>query len=349
MSQHLGQNAKWESGMPAFFYRQFFEHPPKPPSDPTHLKDQTAIVTGSNGGLGLETARQLLRLGLSRLILAVRSQEKGDAAAASLRAEFPSRSIDVWLLDMESYASITAFAKRCEHDLNQLDIAILNAGVQKTTFVASKDTGHEMDLQVNYLSTAMLAILLLPIMKDKKQVGKAGRLAIVSSDTGYWSDLNHKAGEFLAGGPILPQLDKPEGYSTARGYWRSKTLLTAFVAKLADNVDPDDVIVNSVNPGLTGSTNLQREHQLGVVARTIVNGLMAITARSVEVGASTNVDAVVRQGKESHGSYVSDWTIKPYPLISYSDEGKAFIARLWEETMEELNFARASEILTRLK
>ena len=67
-----------------FFHNQFCAKP-QWPAPGTTLSGKTAIVSGSNTGLGFEAARQLLDLGLSHLILAVRSLERGEAAAAKLR------------------------------------------------------------------------------------------------------------------------------------------------------------------------------------------------------------------------------------------------------------------------
>jgi hypothetical protein len=63
---------------------------------------------------------QLLGLKLSRLILAVRSPDMGEAAAATMRKQYPKTIIEVWELDMCSY----------DTQLSRIDIAILNAGVR---------------------------------------------------------------------------------------------------------------------------------------------------------------------------------------------------------------------------
>lgn len=336
MSVHLGKDARWETSLLGFLYRQFFYRPKPIEAD---LSGQTAIITGANVGLGFETSRQLLGLGLSRLILAVRSQGKGDAAAAKLRNEHPSAKIEVWLLDMSSYASIHAFVKRCVGDeLQRLDIAILNAGLQNSTLIKNEQTGYEATFQVNYVSTALLSILLLPVLWEKRQPGKPARLSVVGSDTHYWASVDP------AGGPILPRIANPAKFDTMEQYMTSKFLLVGFVAKLAENVNPDEVIVNTVNPGLTGSTDIAKDSHVSLPFRIFVQ----LTGRSLEWGANTYVDGAVVQGKESHGSFVSDWTIKPYPMIYYTEEGTKLRDRLWEETMEELNFAGVSSIVSKL-
>lgn len=137
-----------EAFFPTIFYKtQFCERQAGLPPG-LNLKAKVAIVTGSNAGLGYESARQLLDLGLSHLILAVRSVDKGEAAAVKLRQGAPHAKVEVWKLDMCSYQSIEAFAQRVGQDLTRLDIALLNAGLVKPEFEIVKETGHEETMQV---------------------------------------------------------------------------------------------------------------------------------------------------------------------------------------------------------
>lgn len=148
---------------PNVFFNNQFRAKPQWPAPNTSLSGKTAIITGGNTGLGYETALQLLDLKLSRLILAVRSPKKGDAAAAKLHQLHPKANIEVWELDMSFYDSIQAFARRVETKLSRIDIVILNAGLMKLEFTTAKSTGHQETVQVNYLSTVFLTILLLPV------------------------------------------------------------------------------------------------------------------------------------------------------------------------------------------
>lgn len=304
MSANLGKDAKWEASITGFLQRQWFTHG-KPFDDSIRLADRVAIVTGSNCGLGFETARQLCHLGLGRLIMAVRSQSRGDEAAEKLRKEFPkTTTIEVWILDMNSYDSVIAFARRCE-SLPRIDITLLNAAIQMRNFEKNPVTGHEIDLQVNYISTALLAILLLPVLRRKKApAGPTPILSLVASDTAFWVQLEEPAG------PVFASMDNPAEFSLFGHYSKSKLLVIIFVAALAARVNSSDVIVNAVNPGLTRGTLLTRQSQSW--ARFVVIGAMKrFIGRSVTSGASAIVDAVLVEGPKSHGSYVSDWAVRP--------------------------------------
>ncbi|KAI1377708.1 NAD(P)-binding protein [Hypoxylon crocopeplum] len=339
MSSELGDKAWFEATGFGFICRQFTR--PKPILPNVLLTDQVAIITGSNVGLGLAASRQLLKLELSHLVIGVRSQVKGDEAAIQLRKEFPASLISVWTMDLESYDSIRAFADRCA-TLPRIDIVILNAGLSKTYYSTCPATDHEVTLQVNYLSTALLAILFLPILKAKKAVGAINPpvVTIVGSDLAYQTDIHTK-------GPVLQQFNNPEAFSQFPWYSKSKLLLTLFVSKLAEFVSPDEVLINMANPGMTRGTEFFRE--FSNFSMWLVGLAQLLFARSVDVAATTYVDAAVAQGKGSHGSFLSDWKIKPYPKVWYTPEGREVRERLWEETMEELNFAGASKIVTSLK
>lgn len=305
MSSQLESKASFEASFLGFLWRQFTR--PKPLPAGTTVAGETAIVTGSNVGLGLSACRQLLNLGLSHLIMGVRSQVKGDAAAKQLRRDFPCAAVSVWIVDMESYDSVQAFAKRCE-SLPRIDIAILNAGLIKTPYTVVRATGNEVTLQVNYLSTALLTVLLLPILKAKKAVNASRPpvLSLVGSDLMYENEVELK-------GPILPQFQREKMFSQFPWYGKSKLLQAIFVSKLAEFVSPNDVLVNVSNPGMTSGTDFFRGYP-GFMLKLISIGQW-ILARPLHIAASTYLDAVLVQGEESHGSFTSDWTIKPYVIV----------------------------------
>lgn len=303
MSSKLAHEAAWETSFLAFFSRQFLQTIPPIPSS-ISLTGQTALITGSNIGLGFECARQLLALGLARLIIAVRSQTKGDAAAELLRAEFPGAVIEVSILDMASYKSIVDFAGGCEK-LDGLDIAVLNAGGSRPQFERAEETKHEMTFQVNCLSTALLASLLVPILKAKRGSNEPARLAIVGSDSAYWApwkDTNCAS--------VFDAVDNAASFDWMGAYKTSKLLLLMFAEKLSQRVSPEEVIINVPNPGACTGTAFGADNT-SFVTRFMMRGLGRYMARTVETGARQYVDAVTVQGKESHGGFISEGRPKP--------------------------------------
>ncbi|KAH8657784.1 short-chain dehydrogenase [Xylariales sp. PMI_506] len=328
-----------------FFKSQFCTKPVPIPAS-ISFAGQTAVVTGSNGGIGLAACREMLDRGLSRLILAVRSAAKGEAAAARLRTAHPGARIEVWALDMTSYKSITAFSQRCSAELQRLDLAILNAGVTLREFRRCEDAGgHEEVFQVNYLSTALLAILLLPVLsagragREKKQ--QPGRLTIVASGLGILSEFPNRDAV-----PLIPSFDDSTDWTVARAterYNTSKTLPLMFVERLGRIVSSEDIIINAVDPGLTGGSGLHAD--LPGPIRAVMGAVKMVAGRPLKDAASTYLHAVAVNGKESHGSFLMDWAICPWHPMMYTPEGKKTADRLWDETMRELNFAGVEGIL----
>ncbi|KAH8705809.1 hypothetical protein BGW36DRAFT_354203 [Talaromyces proteolyticus] len=340
-SMQLGHMATTSFWRP-FIKSQFLTKTRQAPAG-TDLSGQVAIITGGSTGLGFYSARHLLSLKLSHLVLAVRSLERGASAAQKLRSDYPAAKIEVWPLEMTSYPSIQSFCERVDKDLPRLDITILNAGIIQPTFKVCS-TGHEEVVQVNYLSTFLLAILMLPISKNKAPQDSPGRLTIVSSGTALWAKLATRNIR-----PFLTTFDDPEilPYNATQRYFDSKCLGHLFFARLAEKVNGNDVIVNLVEPGMCKGSDLHRFAK-GPVA-VFLDTWKCIAGRNPEDGAWTYIDAAVTKGKESHGSFCMDWDIHPFMNLVYLPEGKPVMDALWDETMAEFEFAGAREILERIK
>ncbi|THC94063.1 hypothetical protein EYZ11_006472 [Aspergillus tanneri] len=122
MSRPFDISPEKEASTSQYLYRQLFVTPAVLSKKEFNLTGKTAIVTGSNIGLDLECARQLLDLGLSKLILAVRDESKGETAQRA-------------------------------HSLEYLDIAVLNAGVYKVNLTFNPATGFEEDVRIIIVSS----------------------------------------------------------------------------------------------------------------------------------------------------------------------------------------------------
>ncbi|RFN43531.1 retinol dehydrogenase 11 [Fusarium flagelliforme] len=312
------------------FLSSQFTKPVALPSD-LILSSSTVIITGANTGIGYTTAQKLLSLNLKRLIIAVRSLSKGESAASSLRTQYPKSEILVWEVNMLSYKSVQDFAEKCK-TLDRIDLAILNAGAQFTKFELGPE-GHESSFQINYLSTILLATLLLPTLKVKAPDGQAGRLTIVNSGTSLTAEFpNANDDEVLAF--YDKQANFSEGLNPMPSYAKHKALAHFWIYKLYERVSPKDVIVNLVDPGLVRNTSLQQQ---GNIAIQYVGAVMKwFVARSLEQGADTLVQAGVVLGEESHGCYVMDWRIHHFTKFLHTKEGQAFAGKVWDETYEEL-------------
>lgn len=284
-------------GFVSFIYRQL-SHKPSPIPSSISLAGKTAIITGSNVGLGLEASRELIDHNISRVILAVRRLQNGEAAKTQLQTNHPECDIQVWELDQDTFTSVTAFGKRAQA-LDRLDIVILNAGVMKKKFVRSS-SGHESTLQVNYLATALLMLLLLPILKTTaKFTAQPSHLTVVTSELHMWTSFKQRSA------PNLFELLDDEHSFTPEVYNISKLLVVFWVRDLALKTDPSEVIVNCVNPGLCWSSLHRDDDNFGL---HMFKQLCAWTSAQ---GGHCLADAAVVKQAESHGGYLSEQMLTP--------------------------------------
>lgn len=124
---------------------------------------RVAIVTGANTGIGYETARGLALKG-AHVILACRNPEKGQAAAARIRAEKPAGPVVVETLDLSDLDSVKRFAQGFLGAYERLDLLINNAGVMIPPFSRTKQ-GFELQFGTNHLGHFALTGHLLPHLR----------------------------------------------------------------------------------------------------------------------------------------------------------------------------------------
>lgn len=186
-----------------FLHSQLFVSLPYPKSD---FSNQTIVVTGSNTGLGLEAARHFVRLKANKVILAVRTLSKGEAAAADISnsTQTPPSRIEVWHLDQSSHDSVKAFSDRVRK-LDRLDAVVENAGILSNIFTLTE--GYESHIDINVINTVLLGLLVLPKLRESaKKYDSTGRLVFVGSDLQFIA----KFSEQYVSGSLLEALNSKE-------------------------------------------------------------------------------------------------------------------------------------------
>jgi NAD(P)-dependent dehydrogenase (short-subunit alcohol dehydrogenase family) len=303
--------------------------PPKPVTE--SYEGRNVIVTGATSGIGPEAVFKFAALNASKVIIAARDVKKGELTKDAIAKRLGrSDQLEVWELDMSSYDSVVAFAKRAE-TLDRLDIAILNAGCQRGTRVESKH-GWEEDLQVNTLSNALLAILLLPKLKASRASSKhIPVLEFVNSG------LHRRAlvtPEIQSESNIVAWYNRPENFGDFSQYRNTKLLLMYATNQLAEQVSSGDVIITSICPGFVAS-NLGRDYFFpGVsVAMFILKQLIAL---SPDVGANTILSGTT-QGEKLHGRFWKSDVIQPISPNVAGEDNKKLGLRIWNEIVDALS------------
>ncbi len=319
-----------------------------PPAKTTStFNGKTIVVTGSNTGLGLEAARSFLELSASHVILAVRNTAKGDIARDQIETQTGRiGDVSVFELDMNRFASVKSFAERVSQQFKKIDLVILNAGLHNREYITSPE-GWEETLQVNTLSTTLLALLLLPKLRSARLENPASLPHLVLVSSGLHARVDRSS---LPSPPknILSALGtSPEPaivFNGGRQYAISKLFLLYAANSLASlAMSPSgepEVIVTSCCPGFCVS-ELGRQYNSWFEgwAKWAFYGLFA---RSTEDGSRTLVGASTL-GEEAQGGYLVNGKLQTPGELVISAEGKEIQEQVWKEIVNVLK-AKVPEV-----
>ncbi len=205
------------------------------------LAGRTAIVTGASAGLGFETVRALAKAG-ARVVMPVRSKEKGEAAAADIRKSTGNAAVETAALDLGDAASVRRFAKDFVASGRALDLLINNAGIMATP-ERRVGNGFESQFGTNHLGHMLLTCTLVPALL------KASRARVVEL-----SSIGHRRSPVNFDDPNFT--NRP--YDKWEAYGQSKTANSLFAVELNRRLEPKGVFAYAVHPGGI-MTELQRD------------------------------------------------------------------------------------------
>jgi len=238
----------------------------------------TALITGANRGLGLETSAQLRSRGF-RVVLTSRDKKKGTAAVRGLDPD--GGDVLYHQLDITDRASISAVAKDLPALVPRLDLLVNNAGIGSW---GADRRASVRTIETNYFGSRDVTDALLPFVPD------GGRVVMVSSGLGELSTLGRDLRPQFADPSLTrPALDSLvssylaslEAGETKRSGWPSaysvsKVALNALTRILARELSPRGIRVNAVCPGWVrtdmGGRGATRSVPVG--GRSIVLGVM---------------------------------------------------------------------------
>ena len=301
--------------------------PPWTAANMPDLTGRSAIVTGSNSGLGFETAQQLARHGAS-VTLAVRDTTKGDQAATTMLESTAGIDVNVGQLDVSDLDSVRAFAQRWSSDHPQgLDLLINNAGIMATPQRKSAQ-GFEMQLATNHLGHFALTGLLFPAL-----------VAVPNSRVVTVSSLAHRMTKGF-------NFDDPMGskkYRAWGAYGQSKLANLLFTTEFSRRLELGDYSVGAAvaHPGFS-STNLQgtaskmRGNSLEFRVTQLMN---SVIAQGADMGALPILFAATAPGlpNDSFVGPADKWQTRGYPtLVDRTDSAKDSLSarRLWDWSEE---------------
>ena len=272
------------------------------------LISKTVLITGANTGLGFQAAIKYALHGVSRLILGVRSIEKGNEAKARIvqRTGISKDAIEVLGVDLSNFASVQQFIKDLDQTLDRLDIALLNAGIGPPSYKKSEE-GWEMAVQVNALSTALMGLLLLPKLRLTAQT-HLGLVHLTFVNSVAHADVKR---EWFDNRTLLAVANDKQTWGPQKSYSMVKLLgmaiMSGIARAVAEGPGSDHIVVNACCPSLC-KTDLGRDWGTGT--KVMMLGMQAVFARTAEQGARTLVSATAL-GPESFGKFWSHDILYP--------------------------------------
>jgi NAD(P)-dependent dehydrogenase (short-subunit alcohol dehydrogenase family) len=254
------------------------------------LRDQTgrvAIVTGSNSGIGFETARVLAEKG-ANVVMACRNLEKANPKADEIRSAHPNASVEVMELDLSDLDSVQRFADAFRAKHSRLDLLINNAGIMVPPYGKTAQ-GFETQFGVNHLGHFALTGSLIDLLVETP----GSRIVNVSSIAHYMGAIR------------FSDLQWENGYKAQPAYGQSKLANLLFTYELQRRLTAagKDTVAVAAHPGWT-ATNLQEN-------AASIKFMNRFLAQEPSMGALPTLSKKVRSNKRSHDPHTAErlWNV----------------------------------------
>ena len=265
---------------------------------------KTAVITGGNSGIGLETARALMGHGF-RVIITGRDGAKLEAAARAIGGA------EVRVADFALFAQVRALAEQLKAE-PRIDVLDNNIGVALTQRRVTPD-GNETMLQVNHLS----AFLLTNLLVDKLKAGAPARIINVASRA-------HRGARDFG----FDDFQFARAYNVGKAYARTKLYNVLFTRELARRLAGTGVTANALHPGVI-RTQIGMDGDLKGIANFVWSILVRLRGSPVEEGARVPVYlATAPEVEGMTGKYFSTDCRETEPSALGRDDAAA--RRLWE-------------------
>ncbi len=243
----------------------------------SNQEGKVAIVTGSNTGIGFDTARMLAEND-AKVILAVRTVSKGEDAAEKIRKKYADADLHTLELDLSDLESVKNFAEHFEQEFSELHLLINNAGVMIPPYTKTKD-GFELQFGTNHLGHFALTAHLLDVLKNTEESRVVNVASLAHNRGGLdFDDLNWEN----------------RSYSPWRAYSDSKIANLYFTYELQRKFEEHNYNSISVaaHPGGTSTDLTRHSYLMGIFGN--------ILGQSTAMGALPTVRAAV--GEDINGS-----------------------------------------------
>ncbi|KAK4875323.1 hypothetical protein RN001_011745 [Aquatica leii] len=279
---------------------------------PVCLVGKTAIVTGSNIGIGYYTALDFAKRG-AKVILACRNAAKAEEAKLKIIEATGNNNVIVKIVDLSSLSSVRTFAKDVNETEDRLDILVNNAGAGCTDHCYTAD-GLSMSMQINHFGPFLLTMLLIDLLKKSAP----SRIVTVSSSAASVGRIN------------VNNLNAPSRiFTNMFDYANVKLCNLLFTVELAQKLVGTGVTANVLHPGMVKSDFLK---DTPTFVTKLISIAMKLFYKSTEAGAQTSVYvAISKDLKGVSGKYFAECAYTTLPRLA---EDRALAKVLWNKSEE---------------
>ncbi|WP_280231756.1 oxidoreductase [Nocardia cyriacigeorgica] len=277
---------------------------------PEQISDQTGrtfVVTGANGGLGVETTKVLASKGAT-VVMACRNTAKAQEIADRIDGD-----VKVAPLDLADLSSVREFADNC----GEFDVLINNAGLMNVPFSRTKD-GFETQFGVNHLGHFALTGLVLDRLRDR--VVSLASIAHKQTPKLWIDDLNYEN----------------RRYQRNLAYAQSKLANLMFARELQHRLEDAGSSKRSyaVHPGVSATDLFARtETPLDYISKPFIRLIGHAPAKAAHstLFAATDPDADPNTYWGPTRLFQSQGPVEPSPSTKLS-KNRDLQRRLWEES-----------------
>ena len=311
-----------------FLYHQTsFGQPTRPFNEQPDLSSRTVVITGSNKGIGFETALHFARLKAS-VIVACRNEQLGREAVERIQRRTNNPNITFMQLDLNSFASVKTFVSELSTAALTVDCLIHNAGAMLEKGVS--EDGNDKQLQCNYLSSFLLTLLTI---KNNLLTADARVLCV--------SSVMHRGGHI-----DLADLNSEKRYNRLDSYNNTKLMQIAFTFRLQRHFDH---LAYSSAPSAASSAAQSRRTAVAVNPGVVVSDFHYHFAPRWAMDAVQPLLELFLSKKPHEGAWPVVWAAVAGEMVGvggvYSDNCSVAVAsdeansrrvqdELWDKSME---------------
>ena len=267
-------------------------------NDIPDLKGKTALVTGSNSGLGYCTAKALAEKNCN-VILACRTLEKSITAKNKIISIFPKAKLTTFAIDMTDFKEVSNKCNELTNEFENLDLLINNAGIMHPPKTLNSQ-GYEIQFAVNHLSHMLLTLKLIPLIEKIKN----SRIITVTSLAQFFGQIGWR------------NLKAENYYNKQESYANSKLANIMFALELSKKFGNKNISSLAAHPGIakTNLFNAQRPNPSKFEKLSL--DLFSPIFQSAEMGSLPQLYAATSNDAKNGEHYGPKFNFRGYPKLS---------------------------------